>query len=436
MKLIFVNRYFHPDLSATSQKLSELAFALAAEGHDVHIVTSRQEYERPHARLAARDEIAGVKVWRCWSTRFGRSALVGRAVDYATFYLTSAVMLLRLARRWDVVVAKTDPPMLSVLAAPIARLKGAVLVNWLQDIFPEVATELGMSRSRVSRVFFGFLRGLRNRSLLRARTNVVLGERMADVVAGLGVTPARIRIIPNWGDGRFVRPIAAERNALRTEWGLAQTFVVGYSGNLGRAHDISTFVEAISLIEGRAGAASDVTQRPIAWVFIGGGALVERLRSEVEQRGLTSVTFRPYQPRERLAESLSVPDVHLISLRPELEGLIVPSKYYGIAAAGRPAIFIGDPDGEIARLLDRTGTGFSVPEGDAGRLVDVIRQLAREPDMSGAMGTRARAAFLAHYDLPQAVAAWTALLSELTGTGEAEARPSGPAHSGTLATGP
>ena len=97
------------------------------------------------------------------------------------------------------------------------------------------------------------------------------------------------------------------------------------------------------------------------WLFIGGGALYQDLQAQVERRRLTSVHFRPYQPSERLAESLSVADVHLVSLRPELEGLIVPSKFYGIAAAGRPTIFVGDKDGEIAQLIARHACGQTVP---------------------------------------------------------------------------
>ena len=383
--LIFLNRYFAPDHSATSQMLSDIAFGLAAKGERIAVITSRLLYDDPDGRLPAADVIRDVTVHRVWTSRFGRGNLAGRAVDYLTFYLSSAWTLFRLARKGDVVVAKTDPPMLAIIASPIARLRGAKFVNWLQDIFPEVATVLGMGRSGTSRFAFGFLRRLRDRTLKSAEANVVLGTRMAEHVAGLGAPADRIRIIANFADGANIKPAAHETNTLRRAWDLDGKFVAGYSGNLGRAHEYKTFLDAIAEVERRAPSGPE-----IAWLFIGGGALYDAFRDEVAARCLTSVRFQPYQPRERLAESLSAADIHLVSLRPELEGLIVPSKFYGIAAAGRPAIFIGAADGEISRLLKAYDCGLTVPEGDGLGLAEAVLRISRTSKAAAQMGARAR----------------------------------------------
>src|SRR5262245_8867122 len=335
--------------------LSDLAFALAEKrGQAVCVITSRQRYDAPAERLPARETVKGVSVHRLWTSRFGRANLVGRAVDYATFYAAAAWRLWRLSRPGDVVIAKTDPPMLSLIAAPVCRLRGARLINWLQDIFPETAEALGVG-GRTAKVLYRVLRWFRDRSVKAAHTNVVLGEGMAERVRGLGISPERVRVIANWADGKAIEPIGREANALRAAWGFGEAFVVGYSGNLGRAHEIDTLLSAMKMVEDAQGgdgvttsAAAAPTSRSVRWLFIGSGALFEPLRAEVERRGLTSVQFKPYQPRALLAQSLSVADVHLVSLRPELEGLIVPSKFYGICAAGRPTLFIGDGD-EIGR---------------------------------------------------------------------------------------
>jgi hypothetical protein len=142
--------------------LSDLTFALAAGDRRVLVITGRQRYDAPDESLPARETVNGVEVHRVWTSRFGRANLPGRALDYATFYVAAAWRLWRMARRGDVVVAKTDPPMLSVMAAPICRLRGAVLVNWLQDIFPETAEALGVG-GRLARIPFGAMRLLRNR---------------------------------------------------------------------------------------------------------------------------------------------------------------------------------------------------------------------------------------------------------------------------------
>jgi glycosyltransferase involved in cell wall biosynthesis len=140
---------------------------------------------------------------------------------------------------------------------------------------------------------------------------------------------------------------------------------------------------------------------------------LRELKAETEARQLRSVLFQAYQPREVLAESLSAADVHLVTLRPDLEGLIVPSKIYGILAAGRPAIFIGDKDGEIGRLLDRADCGVTVAEGDAKALAATILAWSQAPQRAADMGQKARALFTSSYDLPFAVQRWKALMLDV-----------------------
>jgi glycosyltransferase involved in cell wall biosynthesis len=255
--------------------------------------------------------------------------------------------------------------------------------------------------------------------------NIVIGDVVAARLKRSGVPAHRIRVIHNWADGEAVRPLEPGRNSLRASWDLSEAFVVGYSGNLGRAHEFATILNAICRLEAQttsrshpAATAADAREPSqetprIIWLFVGGGAGLEALKKEVTQRGLRSVIFKPYQPRSCLAESLSAADVHLISLRPELEGLIVPSKYYGIAAAGRPAIFIGSREGEIGKILAEHRTGFTVPIGDGEELAREIGRLASAPLQVRDMGQRARALFDAEYKLEKAVNAWSAVLEDV-----------------------
>ena len=142
-RLIFVNRFFFPDHSATSQILTDLAFHLANTDREVHIVTSTQIYDDPKASLPISEIINDVHVHRVSSTKFGRAALLGRSIDYLSFYASLWHCLIQIIQQGDIVVAKTDPPLVSVIGMFAARRKGARLINWLQDIFPETAVELG-----------------------------------------------------------------------------------------------------------------------------------------------------------------------------------------------------------------------------------------------------------------------------------------------------
>jgi glycosyltransferase involved in cell wall biosynthesis len=399
MKIVFVNRFFYPDFAPTGMHAADVAFDLAAAGQEVHAVTSRLAYEGAGPPRAAQETVRGVRVHRVWTTRFGRGSLAGRAVDYATFYLSASLVLAGKLRAGDIVVAKTDPPLIAVVAALAAWLRGARLVNWLQDVFPETAARAGL---RIGRGPAGaLLRALRDWSLRRAAVNVVLGERMAAEVARLALG-ARVRVVPNWADGRAVRPMPAGESALRREWGLEGRFIVGYSGNLGRVHDCETLLAAARLLR---------IEEDIAIAVVGGGHRVPH----VAAAGLPNVAVRGYVEDERLGESLGAFDVHLVSLLPQFEGLIVPSKFYGAMAAGRAVIFVGDREGEIARLLAKHECGVTVAPGDGAGLAAAIRELRASPEKLRAMGERARAAFEREWDEPVALARWREVIEEAGG---------------------
>ena len=402
-RIIFINRYFYPDHSATSQILGDLAFHLAGLGRAVHVVTGRQHYDDPRRSLPAQERIGGVSIHRVAATSFGRASLIGRTIDYLSFYVSTWRMVLALAQPGDILIAKTDPPLLSILAARATRRRGARLINWLQDLYPEVAAQLhipllggGIGRALVAR---------RDRSLLAADANVVPGERMSERVAGRGVDPTRIAIIANWVDDERIVPVAPADNELRRAWRLEDKFVVGYSGNLGRAHEFDTLL----------GAAERLREHTrIVFVFIGGGKRFDELAGEVAARGLQrSFRFFPYQDRSVLKFSLSVPDLHWMSLSPGLEGLLFPSKLYGILAAGRPVIAVVAKDGEIARLVESRGCGVAIAPGDAAALAAILLQLSRDAARCAEMGRRARDLLDEQFTRRAAFAKWEALIERV-----------------------
>jgi colanic acid biosynthesis glycosyl transferase WcaI len=402
-RIIFLNRYFFPDHSATSQILSDLAFHLAAVGHDVRVFTSRQRYDDPRAKLTESAIVSGVSVRRLSTTRFGRAALLGRGVDYASFFLAIWRSVLADARPGDILVAKTDPPLLSLAAMLAAKRRGLHLINWLQDLYPEVAMRLKVPLID-GKLGAGLLR-LRDRALRAAAANVVVGEGMAETVRSRGVAEQRVQVIPNWCDDEDIHPIAADANPLRREWGLEDRFVVGYSGNLGRGHEFATLLDAASRLR---------DDGNVVFLFVGGGNRLGELTRQVHERGLEArFRFLPYQDQARLKFSLGVPDVHWLSLRPELEGLIVPSKFYGIAAAGRPVVAITAPDGEIAKLTRQHRCGVVIPPGDGAALAEALRSLAANPASTGEMGIRARAMLDSSFTRRQAFARWEHLLATI-----------------------
>jgi len=402
-RVFFLNRYFFPDHSATSQILSQLAFHLADSRRNIVVITSQQIYDNPSARLPREETLRGIRVHRVGGTHFGRSNLLSRAIDYLSFYWGAWRMLMAHLEQDDTLVAMTDPPLLSILGSYAARRKGAHLVNWLQDIYPEIAAELEIPLIK------GFLnrplRHARDASLHSADVNVVLGECMAEKVSSLGVPSSQIRLVPNWCDDGMIVPISPDSNPLRANWQLDDKFVVGYSGNLGRAHEFETLLQASQQFK---------NDPRICFLIIGGGHQADELARRVNGLSLSDkYLFMPYQDDDVLKYSLSVPDVHWVSLRPELEGLIVPSKIYGIAAAGRPMIAIAAKNGEVGRLVDSYDCGIVVDPGDSDALANAIGRLSKAPDDAAAMGRRARAMLESRFRRRDAYERWDRIFDEI-----------------------
>jgi glycosyltransferase involved in cell wall biosynthesis len=226
---------------------------------------------------------------------------------------------------------------------------------------------------------------------------------MREYVVARGIEAPSVVIIENWADVALISVQPSATSVLRRDLKLDAQFVVQYSGNLGRAHEYATLLAAATALRDDAG---------ILFLMIGGGFNMDALQRDAVDQGLPNLRFLGYQPRASLGDSLSAGDVHLVNLLPSLEGLVVPSKFYGILAAARPVIVIGDPDGELARVVKATACGLVVAVGDAGSLVDAIRRLRADVEHRARLGATARQLAVASYSVGQAVDRWVELLGK------------------------
>lgn len=387
--LVFVNRVYRPSTEATSQLLTDLAEALAARGWPVQVVASGEK-----------DEVqAGVRIHRTGpgDTRRG---LVSRALAYLRFVREARHRMENLVRPGDVAVFMTDPPMLGPFGSGIVRQRGGATVHWIQDIYPEIVpAHVG----RWMAPLLAPLRWWRNRAWRAAAACVPVGTDMAAHVAGVSVPAGRVLPVFNWAPRELDTPAApAAAQALREKWGVADKFVVAYSGNLGRVHEFATILGAAERLRGDPG---------IVFLFIGDGPQLPEVRAAVEGAGLSNVRFLPAQPRAELAASLAAADAHLVTLRPAFARLVNPSKLAGVLAAGRPALFVGPPDGETARLLAGEDCGRAIAPGDSAVLAAACRELRQQPAVRERLGRNARAAHGRHFNLAGAVARWEEILT-------------------------
>ena len=385
-RLILVNRYFHPDESATSQFATDLARHRAAR-HDVLALTSRQLLEDPAARLAATGIEDGVLIHRLWSTAWGRNWLPGRLLDYLSFLAAVVLWLLFRARRGDTVLAKTDPPLLGVVTTLATLGRGVKRIQWLQDLYPETAARLGVVAE--GGLAARLVRALRNWSLRHSDLVVTVSAGMAEYLRG-SVGKAALVHIPNWAEDYAPHP------TLSPQAGRGEQLTVGYSGNLGRAHPIDGLLQL----------AENATDPAIQFLFTGGGAHHERLREHVQKLGRANWTFLPYQPRDQLAALLRRADLHLVILDPRVERFIFPSKVFGILSAGRPILHLGDATGEVAQLLRQHGCGWSLPADAGAAILGLLQQLRADPEPLRQAGRAARAAYESHFSRSKALATW------------------------------
>ena len=398
MRIALLNQYYAPDEAATAQMLADLGASLAAAGHNVTAICCDRSYAQPRRRYSRHETIDGVRVERVLTTRFGRGSRLGRLTDYATFVLGAARRLL-FGSRPDVIVALTTPPMIATVAMLVRRLRGSRIAFWSMDVYPELAFELGVLE-RTSRAG-KLLTAVGRRVLHSADVVIALGESMADRLRRLGAT--RVEVVHNWADESAIVPRPAIDRPARIEWGWHRRLVVLYSGNLGLAHEFDTVLAAAAKLS---------TAMPnVLFAFVGVGPRLAEVKRAAHD--LSNVEFREYVERSRLGDTLTAADVHLVTLRPNMPGLLVPSKIYGILAAGRPTIYVGPPNGEIADILREGRCGATVSNGDVEGLVATIRDYACDPFRRDVEGKSARAIFEARFTRRKSLDTFRGLLESL-----------------------
>lgn len=387
-RVIFLNRVYWPSPAATAQLLGDLAEGLAAGGWEVHVIAAGDGPARHN----------GVTIHRTGGDE-QHGGLLSRALNYGRFRRQAQRRIVSLVQPGDMVVAMTDPPMLGAAVTGLAVDRGARVVHWIQDIYPEIVTaHYGVLTAPP----MWPLRSRRDHAWRAARRCVTLGADMVSQVASCGVPSDRIALVPNWAPREMHVPAPAEAIAARrAAWGLAGRFIVAYSGNLGRVHEFAAVLAAAEHLKAR---------RDLVFLFIGAGARFAKVRAAARSRGLDNVRLLPPESRADLAAALSAADAHLVTLKPGFARLVYPSKLAGVLAAGRPVLFVGPADGEIARLLIREECGAAFGPADGTRLAATITAWQTDPARCRQLGRRARAVYERRFAFAAALAQWDEIL--------------------------
>jgi putative colanic acid biosynthesis glycosyltransferase WcaI len=396
-RIAFISQVYKPSHDATSQLLAGLAEQLSSTGLDVHVVTSAANYMTGE-RMPLFEIINGVSIWRTPCLPVSKFTFSGRVLLYASFLGLSWPWLFRIPRP-DIVFYLSTPPLLGVSAGLMAKVRDAKTCFVAHDIHPDVLVRLGKLRNRV---LIAALAGLDRMILRQFDHAVVLGESMRNTLREKGVAADKVSVIENWCVNDEIVPVNSLQNSMRVDLGLTKNFVVQYSGNMGAAHEMEIIVDAATILR---------DDENIVFMLIGDGTKRATVEHEKERRALDNLLLYSYQPREKLAVTLTAADVGLVSLAPCMEGLVLPSKLYGILAAGVPVLFVGDENGEVASILREARCGVAV--STAQKLADAVVRLRDNRRERLEMGRRARRLSDQAYGREMAVEKYLKLIERL-----------------------
>ncbi len=408
MRLLVVCPHFTPDLAPTGEVMASIVEALAGRGHRLHVVTSLPWYmhhrveEGWRGRVIAHEDTPWGRITRVHPFPTDKRNIPARAAAFGGFTALTGLAGLCTRARPDAVLAMSPPLTLGLAGWAAARSRRVPFVFNIQDVFPDVAIELGaIANPTVIRA----ARWLERATYLRSDAVTVLSEDLRDnVVAKVGRAGSgrpEVRVIPNFIDTDRIRP-ADRDNPYRHQFGLGDRVVVMYAGNVGLSQSLDLVLDA---------AAAFAHDDSVVFVVNGGGSARERLQEQAA--GLPNVRFVDMQPKDRLPEVLAAGDIHLVPLKRGLARSSVPSKLYSILAAGRPIVASVDPGTEVARTVDQAGAGVAVGPDDPESFTKAIRALIDAPEVAAEQG-RAGRSFVERWASPAAVAAsYEALFAEL-----------------------
>ncbi len=400
--IVLLCQHFFPEMISTGIHMTELAVALTRLGWAISAVCAQPRLlvATNNARVPTQMTYQGIRIARSGALG-SHDGLASRLLFAMTFSLTSIVQVLRVGRGARGVVLTTNPPFLGLAAWLISKMRFLPYALIVYDVYPEIAVRLGVVRagSFLERLWEHLTRAVLN----EAAAVIVIGRDMEPIIAAK-MRPdrrERIRLIPNWSDDHVVAPMRPEENPFIQEHHLHGRFVVQYAGRMGRTHNLEPLVAAADLLR----------DEGIVFQFIGDGAKRSDLLTLCRVQGLSNVVFLPYQPMERLREMLAAADVSVVCLERQFTGLSVPSKTYGVMAAGRPILAFLDPESEIGRTIVENNCGVVLRDPTGTQVASIVRELKQNRARLERMGQNGRSAFLANYTLSLAAQRYDACLS-------------------------
>jgi colanic acid biosynthesis glycosyl transferase WcaI len=375
MHILLLNEYYPPDTSATAKMAAQVAETLA-ERHRVTVVAGRPAYDPDEFyswALLRKFICNGVNVEHVGSTAFPRHEMRKRVSNYLSYVALAVPRAAALGA--DVVLAMTDPPFAGIAGALVSQITRRPFIYNIRDLYPEMAVggdivNPGFWTERWER--------LHRRALRQAARVIVLGDDMRDRIVSKGIPPDRVRIIRDGAPPASPAPDPHDPVVRHIRCGFS--FVVLHAGNLGFYGAWSTLLKAAEILR----------NENVGFVFVGEGANRAALESQAQM--LPNVRFLPFRPASEIPQVMAAGDLHVITVRRGLEGVVVPSKLYSILAAGRPVLVVAPASTDAAHIVAREACGASADPDDPQAVAAAIRSLRDDPARLAQMASHSREA--------------------------------------------
>jgi colanic acid biosynthesis glycosyl transferase WcaI len=394
MRILILSLVFPPDNVSTAQIMADLAEDLKALGHDLTVITTTPHYNPdPDAERAQpmrregpffrRSEFRGIPVIHTVMAKKGQS-LVKRVLSWLGFHALSTWAAMRLPKH-DVIIAPSPPLTIGVSAWMIARRHRAKFVYNVQEIYPDIAVQLGVIRNKLA---IALLRRLEKFVYEKSGGVTVIGPGMRRNIVAKGIPESKVHVIPNFVDVSEMAPLP-KRNEFSERHGIADKFVISYAGNMGMAQGLESFVDAAALLRDR---------KDVVFAMMGNGILRDALQQRVRQLGLDNFLFLPQQPYSLVPQIYAASDISLVPLALDTGGHAIPSKVYRIMACARPILVAADATAEVSELIAEADCGAVVPPKSAEEIARVARAAVDDPEEWRRKGERGRAFVLEHFE--------------------------------------
>lgn len=373
MHILLLNEYYPPDTSATAKMAAQVAETLARR-HEVTVVAGRPSYDPdefyPFSFLR-REKRNNVNVECVGSTAYPRHAMRRRVSNYLS-YLALAVPR-ALALRPDLVLAMTDPPIAGIAGAFVARVACRPFVYNIRDLYPDMA--IGGDIVRPAKWVERWEK-MHRRALNQAARVIVLGDDMRERIVSKGIAPEKVVVVRDGATVQSAMP--GQQDPIVAEIRCGFPFVVLHAGNLGFYGAWDTLLKAARILR----------NEDTGLVFVGGGANRDSISAAAN--GIPNIRFLPFRSAEQVPHVMMAGDLHVITVRRGLEGVVVPSKLYSTLAAGRPVLAVAPARSDAARIVVESGCGLAADPDDPLAVAQAIRQLRDDPARLAIMALRAR----------------------------------------------